>query len=39
MTVTAKTIADICKLSRGTVDRALNGRAGINLNTKEFFQL
>ena len=28
-------IAEICGVSQGTVDRALNNRAGINKNTKE----
>jgi len=36
MTVTSKTIAEVCKVSRGTVDRALNGREGINPDTKEY---
>lgn len=35
MTVTSKEIADICGVSRGTVDRALNNRPGINEKTKQ----
>lgn len=35
MSITTNEIAKICNVSRGTVDRALNGRAGINPKTKE----
>jgi len=35
MKITTKEIATICGVSRGTVDRALNDRPGINLKTKE----
>lgn len=35
MTVTSKQIAEICGVSRGTVDRALNGRPGIHPDTRE----
>ena len=38
MPITTKEIAEICKVSRGTVDRALNGRAGINSKTREMIQ-
>ncbi|MGE5557481.1 MAG: LacI family DNA-binding transcriptional regulator [Bacillota bacterium] len=33
--VTTKDLAKICRVSRGTVDRALNGRPGINTATRE----
>lgn len=35
MPVTTKKIAEICGVSRGTVDRALNNRPGINPQTRE----
>ena len=35
MPITTKEIAKICNVSRGTVDRALNGRPGINNKTRE----
>ena len=35
MRITSKELARICGVSIGTVDRALNGRAGINPQTKE----
>lgn len=35
MNMKSKEIAAICGVSRGTVDRALNNRPGINLQTKE----
>lgn len=35
MKTTFKTIAKVCGISIGTVDRALNNRAGINRQTKE----
>lgn len=35
MRVTIKDIAEYCKVSVGTVDRALNNRSGINERTKE----
>ncbi|MDR2606944.1 MAG: LacI family transcriptional regulator [Treponema sp.] len=35
MSITTKEIAKICNVSRGTVDRALNGRSGINSETRE----
>jgi len=35
MTVTTKDIAEACGVSRGTVDRALNDRPGINPETKK----
>ena len=35
MPITIKEIAEICNVSRGTVDRALNGRPGINSKTRE----
>ena len=38
MSITTKEIAEICKVSRGTVDRALNGRSGINSKTREMIQ-
>jgi len=38
MPITTKEIAEICNVSRGTVDRALNGRPGINSKTREFIQ-
>lgn len=34
MSITAKEIAQICGVSRGTVDRALNNRLGINPETR-----
>jgi LacI family transcriptional regulator len=36
--VTTKEIARVCKVSVGTVDRALNNRAGINPGTRERIQ-
>ena len=36
MSVTIKDIARICKVSEGTVDRALNARPGISKKTKEY---
>ncbi|MDY3927796.1 MAG: LacI family DNA-binding transcriptional regulator [Clostridia bacterium] len=33
--ITTGELAKICGVSQGTVDRALNGRAGINIKTKE----
>lgn len=36
MSVTIKDIALICKVSEGTVDRALNARPGISEKTKEY---
>ena len=35
MIITTKEIAQICGVSRGTVDRALNNKPGINSKTKE----
>ena len=35
MAITAKEIAELAGVSRGTVDRALKGREGVNLKTKE----
>lgn len=35
MTITAKRIAEIAGVSRGTVDRALNNRPGVNPETKK----
>jgi LacI family transcriptional regulator len=35
MPITTKEIAGLCGVSRGTVDRALNGRGGINPKTRE----
>jgi len=35
MRITSKEIARICGVSRGTVDRALNGKPGINAGTRE----
>ena len=35
MPITTKKIAEICNVSRGTVDRALNDRPGINSRTRE----
>jgi len=35
MKVTTKDIAAICKVSRGTVDRVLNNRPGVNPKTRE----
>lgn len=34
MSITSKEIAEICGVSRGTVDRALNNRPGVNEGTK-----
>lgn len=34
MTVTSKQIAELCQVSRGTVDRALNNRPGVNAETR-----
>lgn len=33
MTITAKELAQLCGVSRGTIDRALKGRGGINAET------
>ncbi len=33
--VTMKSIAEICGVSRGTVDRALNGRGRVNSETAD----
>lgn len=33
--ITSKQIAEICGVSRGTVDRAINGRPGVNEETKQ----
>ncbi|MDL2319188.1 LacI family transcriptional regulator [Eubacteriales bacterium OttesenSCG-928-A19] len=38
MSITAKEIAKICNVSRGTVDRALNGRPGISEKTRARIQ-
>jgi DNA-binding LacI/PurR family transcriptional regulator len=38
MSITTKEIARICNVSRGTVDRALNGRPGISEATRERIQ-
>jgi DNA-binding LacI/PurR family transcriptional regulator len=38
MSITTKEIAEICHVSRGTVDRALNGRAGISSKTRKLIQ-
>ncbi|GHV71351.1 LacI family transcriptional regulator [Spirochaetia bacterium] len=38
MPITTKQIAEICHVSRGTVDRALNGRAGISSKTRELIE-
>jgi len=38
MSITTKEIAKICNVSRGTVDRALNNRPGINDKTREMIQ-
>ena len=38
MPITTKEIAEICNVSRGTVDRALNDRPGINSKTREMIQ-
>jgi DNA-binding LacI/PurR family transcriptional regulator len=38
MPITTKELAAICNVSRGTVDRALNGRPGINSKTRELIQ-
>jgi LacI family transcriptional regulator len=38
MAITTKEIAQICNVSRGTVDRALNGRSGISDVTRERIQ-
>ena len=35
MAITAKEIAELAGVSRGTVDRALKGREGVNPETKE----
>jgi len=35
MNITSKEIAELCGVSRGTVDRALNNRPGINPETKD----
>ena len=35
MSITTKEIAELCNVSRGTVDRALNDRPGINSKTRE----
>ncbi|WP_409341570.1 LacI family DNA-binding transcriptional regulator [Paenibacillus sp. MBLB4367] len=35
MSITSKEIAEICGVSRGTVDRALNNRPGVNEATKQ----
>jgi LacI family transcriptional regulator len=39
MGVTTKEIADICGVSRGSVDRALNNRPGINEETKKMIMM
>jgi DNA-binding LacI/PurR family transcriptional regulator len=38
MPITTKKIAEICNVSRGTVDRALNDRPGISNKTREMIQ-
>ncbi|MDR1173896.1 MAG: LacI family transcriptional regulator [Treponema sp.] len=38
MAITIKELAEICNVSRGTVDRALNGRPGISSATRERIQ-
>ncbi|MDR2079814.1 MAG: LacI family transcriptional regulator [Treponema sp.] len=38
MSITTKEIAKLCNVSRGTVDRALNGRPGISSVTRERIQ-
>ena len=38
MPITIKEIAEICNVSRGTVDRALNDRQGINSKTRQNVQ-
>jgi DNA-binding LacI/PurR family transcriptional regulator len=38
MAITTKELAKICNVSRGTVDRALNGRPGISSATRERIQ-
>jgi DNA-binding LacI/PurR family transcriptional regulator len=38
MPITTKEIAELCHVSRGTVDRALNGRPGINPATRAKIQ-
>ncbi|MDR1446148.1 MAG: LacI family transcriptional regulator [Treponema sp.] len=38
MAITIKELAEICNVSRGTVDRALNGRPGISGATRERIQ-
>ncbi|MDR0654759.1 MAG: LacI family transcriptional regulator [Treponema sp.] len=38
MAITTKDLAKICDVSRGTVDRALNGRPGISKTTRERIQ-
>lgn len=35
MAITSKEIAELAGVSRGTVDRALKGREGVNPKTKE----
>lgn len=35
MRITIKQIAEKCNVSRGTVDKVINGRPGVNKNTKE----
>ena len=35
MSISTKKIAEICGVSQGTVDRALNNRKGINEETKK----
>lgn len=35
MNITSKEIAELCGVSRGTVDRALNNRPGVNEETKQ----
>jgi DNA-binding LacI/PurR family transcriptional regulator len=38
MSITTKELAKLCNVSRGTVDRALNGRSGISSVTRERIQ-
>jgi LacI family transcriptional regulator len=38
MPITTKELAELCHVSRGTVDRALNGRPGINSETRKRIQ-
>jgi LacI family transcriptional regulator len=38
MSITTKELAKLCNVSRGTVDRALNGRPGINSETRKRIQ-